>query len=78
MKYRVRFNKTRGNPGRGTKDHVWRIFDETGKEWLCKYVRIVGQADSEKEEHSEDWNFVVYGRMEIDRENSAIALITEL
>ena len=78
MKYRIRYNKTAGQPGRGTVDHKWRVFDETGKEWLCKHVRIIGQSDSEKEPNSEDWNFVVHGRMEIDKENSAIALITEL
>ena len=35
----IRFNKSRGNPGRGTKEHVWRVF-ENGKEFLCKHIQI--------------------------------------
>ena len=27
MKYSIRFNKTRGQEGRGTVDHVWRVFE---------------------------------------------------
>ena len=26
-KYLIRFNKTRGQPGRGSLDHVWRVFE---------------------------------------------------
>jgi hypothetical protein len=26
-KYKIRFNKTRGQQGRGTVDHVWRVFE---------------------------------------------------
>ena len=33
--YLIRFNKTRGMPGRGTKDHVWRVFED-GKEYVVK------------------------------------------
>ena len=38
MKYKIRFNKTRGMDGRGTVDHVWRIF-ENGNENLVKHFR---------------------------------------
>lgn len=38
-KYRIRFNKTRGEIGRGTLDHVWRVF-ENDKEFLFKHVKI--------------------------------------
>ena len=39
MKYGIRFNKTRGTPGRGTVDHVWRVF-ENGQEYLVKHFKI--------------------------------------
>ena len=32
--YTIRFNKTRGQPGRGSIDHVWRIFENGKKEYL--------------------------------------------
>ena len=47
MRYRIRYNKTAGQPGRGTIDHKWRVFDETGKEWLCKAVRLQAAAWTE-------------------------------
>ena len=37
--YQIRFNKTRGQAGRGTMDHVWRVF-ENGKEYLFKNLDI--------------------------------------
>lgn len=74
-KYRIRFNKSRGQPGRGTVDHVWRVF-EGDKEYLFKHLNITVPVKSEKEEHSEDWNIVCNGYLSIDRQNS-IAIITE-
>lgn len=68
-KYRIRFNKSRGQPGRGTKDHVWRVF-ENDKEYLFKNFKLNVLSTSEKEENSEDWNLVCYGEMIIDRETS--------
>jgi hypothetical protein len=68
-KYLIRFNKTRGNPGRGTVDHVWRVF-ENGKEFLFKHFQLRVPSFSEKEEHSEDWNLCCFGSMEIDRDTS--------
>ena len=38
-KYRIRFNKSRGMPGRGTKDHVWRVF-ENEQEYLVKHFQL--------------------------------------
>jgi hypothetical protein len=35
--YQIRFNKARGQDGRGTMDHVWRVF-ENGKEFLFKKI----------------------------------------
>ena len=74
MKYRIRFNKTRGMAGRGKVDHVWRVFEED-KEYLFKHVQINVPSFSERD--GEDWNICCYGKMEIDRENS-IAIIGEL
>ena len=74
-KYRIRFNKSRGQPGRGTVDHVWRVF-EGDKEYLFKHLNITVPVQSEKEEQSEDWNIVCNGYLSIDRQNS-IANITE-
>ena len=41
-KYHIRFNKSRGQPGRGTPDHVWRVF-ENGQEYLVKHVKFTCQ-----------------------------------
>ena len=65
----IRFNKTRGMPGRGTIDHVWRVFDGD-KEYLCKNFKINVPSFSEKEDHSEDWNVCCYGKLTFDRETS--------
>ena len=75
MKYRVRFNKSRGQPGRGSLEHVWRVFDETGKEWLCKHVQLLAPSRSEREANSEDWNMVCEGKMLIDRNTSTIKIV---
>lgn len=72
-KYAIRFNKSRGQPGRGTVDHVWRVF-ENGKEYLLKNVNI--QVPSFSERDGEDWNICCYGSMTIDRVNST-AIIGE-
>lgn len=74
-KYRIRFNKTRGKPGRGTVDHVWRVF-EGDQEFLFKHFKLNVPTASEKEPHSEDWNLVCYGVMTIDKETST-AIINE-
>lgn len=76
MKYRIRFNKTRGQPGRGTLDHVWRVFDSTGKEWIVKNVQLMVPSFGDKEEGSDDWNMVCFGVLKIDKETST-ALIVE-
>ena len=68
-KYCIRFNKSRGQEGRGTVDHVWRVF-ENGKEYLLKNVRIDVPSYSEKEEMSEDWNIACNGYMTLDRTTS--------
>ena len=73
-KYRIRFNKSRGQPGRGSVDHVWRVF-EGDREYLFKHLNITVPVQSEKEEHSEDWNIVCNGYLVIDRQNSIANII---
>lgn len=73
--YRVRFNKSRGNPGRGTPEHVWRVFDDTGKEWLCKHVQFFCNSYSEKDGNSEDWNIACDAFMVIDKVTSTIKFV---
>lgn len=64
--YRIRFNKSRGQEGRGTLDHVWRVF-EGDKEYLFKNLDITVPVKSEKEKDSEDWNIVCQGVLTIDK-----------
>lgn len=60
LKYRIRFNKSRGQPGRGTMEHVWRVFqDDT--EWLARHVII--QVPSRSEQEGPDWNIVCKGHL---------------
>jgi hypothetical protein len=72
-KYRIRFNKSRGMDGRGTKDHVWRVF-EGDKEYLFKNFKLNVLSQSEKEVDSEDWNVVCYGVMTIEKETSTATI----
>lgn len=64
MKYLIRFNKTRGQPGRGSLEHVWRVFEEN-KEYLAKHVKI--EVPSWSEQTGDDWNIACEGVLEIDR-----------
>jgi hypothetical protein len=59
-KYLIRFNKSRGQPGRGSEEHVWRVF-ENGQEILAKHVRI--QVPSWSEADGPDWNIACIGTM---------------
>ena len=72
--YQIRFNKTRGQAGRGTMDHVWRVF-ENGKEFLLKNLDISVPVKSEKDANGIDYNIVCRGYMTLDRETST-AVIT--
>jgi hypothetical protein len=66
-KYRLRYNKTKGQQNRGTPDHAWRLF-EGDKEYLVKNVIINVPSFTEKE--GEDWNVCCYGILELDRSTS--------
>jgi hypothetical protein len=61
-KYSIRFNKSRGQPGRGTPLHVWRVF-ENGREILAKNVKINVKSWSELDDNGQDFNIVCYGKM---------------
>lgn len=65
--FHVRFNKTRGMPGRGTEDHVWRVFED-GREYLVKNVQI--NVPSRGEKTGDDWSMVCEGTMTLDRQTS--------
>jgi hypothetical protein len=71
-KYLIRFNKNRGQPGRGSEEHVWRVF-ENGKEHLAKHVRI--QVPSWSEAEGPDWNIACEGRMLFFIDTETIVLI---
>lgn len=75
-KYSIRFNKTRGQPGRGTSDHVWRVF-ENGKEYLFKHLDITSPVKSEKDENGVDYNITCNGYLTIDRETSTAVISSE-
>lgn len=61
-KYTIRFNKSRGQPGRGSMLHVWRVF-ENGREILAKNVRIEVRSWTELDANGQDYNIACYGRM---------------
>lgn len=71
--YQIRFNKSRGQAGRGTVDHVWRVF-ENGKEYLFKNLDITVPVKSEKDVNGADYNIVCRGYLTIDRDNSTACI----
>jgi hypothetical protein len=66
-KYLIRFNKSRGTPGRGTPEHAWRVF-ENGREYLFKHLQINTPVDDEQT--GDDFNIRCFGVMVVDRETS--------
>ena len=75
--YQIRFNKTRGQAGRGTMDHVWRVF-ENGKEYLFKNLDISVPVKSEKDASSNDYNIVCKGFLSIDRDTSTAVIRSKI
>jgi len=67
--YHIRFNKSRGQTGRGTLDHVWRVFEEE-KEFLFKNLDISVPIKSEKDKNGIDYNITCQGVMTIDKDTS--------
>ena len=75
-KYHIRFNKSRGQPGRGTADHAWRVF-ENGVEFVVKHVRINVPVHDEVTGNGsggDDWNFACEGYMTVDKESSTVTI----
>lgn len=60
-KYHIRFNKSRGQEGRGSEAHVWRVF-ENDVEHLAKDVMI--NVPSWGETDGPDWNIACKGYMQ--------------
>jgi len=75
--YQIRFNKTRGQEGRGTSDHVWRVFED-GKEYLFKNLNITVPVKSEKDKNGIDYNIVCQGQLVIDRVTSTAYICPEV
>jgi hypothetical protein len=75
--YHIRFNKSRGQPGRGSRDHVWRVF-ENGREYLFKHFRIEGltviDSVTGNGNGGDDWNMSCEGHMTIDHETSTAVI----
>ena len=76
-KYTIRFNKTRGQTGRGTLDHVWRVF-ENDKEYLFKHIDITVPVKSEKDLNGADYNIVCHGFISIDRNTSTAVIKSKI
>ena len=74
-KYSIRFNKSRGMDGRGTPDHVWRVFEDDGKEYLFKHLDITVPVKDERA--GEDWNICCFGVLLIDRDTSTAVIKPE-
>ena len=63
-------------PGRGTLEHVWRVF-EGDKEYLLKNFKLNVTSVSEKDDNEADWNLVCHGVMTIDKETSTAIINAE-
>ena len=63
----IRFNKSRGMSGRGSMDHVWRVFEDE-KEYLVKNVEI--NVPSKGEKTGLDWSICCEGTLSLDRATS--------
>jgi len=68
----VRYNKSRGQPGRGSMDHVWRVFDDT-KEYVVKNVQI--NVPSWGAKTGEDWSICCEGTITVDKATSTITIV---
>ena len=74
MNYLIRFNKSRGQPNRGTMEHVWRVF-EGDKEYLVKHFEL--KVPSKSKQTGGEWNVSCSGKMILDRETSTAIIMPE-
>jgi hypothetical protein len=70
-KFLIRFNKSRGQEGRGSMEHVWRVFED-GKEYLVKHIKI--EVPIWDETDGFDWNIACNGTLTLDRETSTAVI----
>lgn len=70
-KFHIRFNKSKGEPGRGSPDHAWRVF-ENNQEYLCKHIQI--NVPVFDEQTGPDYNICCFGFKKIDKETSTIII----
>jgi hypothetical protein len=71
-RYLIRFNRTRGQPGRGTEQHVWRVF-ENEQEYITTQVKINVPSWSEMSD-GPDWNIACYGFMVVDHDTGTVTI----
>lgn len=62
-KYLIRFNKSRGQPGRGSLEHAWRVFENGDHEFIAMDVQV--NVPSWSETDGVDWNIACMGFMQI-------------
>ena len=71
--YNIRFNKSRGQPNRGSFDHVWRVFENGKKEYLVKHFKVNVPVYDEVTGNGiggDDWNMACDGYIMSDKETS--------
>jgi len=72
--YKIRYNQTRGEPNRGTVDHIWRVF-ENDKEYLVKNIKI--NVPCFGAQTGMDYSICCNGIMSVDRATSTITINNE-
>ena len=70
-KYLIRFNKNAGQPGRGSHDQVWRVF-ENGNEVLARHVLI--NVPTWSEQTGPDYNIACLGYMDYSKEFDTVEI----
>jgi hypothetical protein len=75
MKYRIRFNHSRGQPGRGTEEHVWRVFQDN-TEWLARHIII--EVPSRSEQEGSNWNIVCDGVMLFFKDTDTVVITQDV
>lgn len=73
IKFHIRFNKSRGQEGRGSVDHVWRVFLNGQQELLVKHFYIIG-GPVFSERTGEDWNLCCFGTFQIHDDTGTILI----
>lgn len=73
-KYTIRFNKARGQPGRGSLEHVWRVF-EGNSEILARHVRIETRSWTELDPNGVDYNIACLGRMMFFNDTDTVVIV---